>query len=165
MSDDKSWLYDLSGQQIAEFEGSSPRFTEDGQRLVTSSDSDNKSRLYDLSGQQIAEFEGSDPSFTKDGQRLVTNILDEDISRIYDTAGNLLAEFPGSTFYQSQQLGYQQLGFTSDGNYLFTRTNDGFYHLWQLDDGLDDLLARGCDWVRPHLQANPDEERAAFCRK
>ncbi|MGB7085545.1 MAG: hypothetical protein WBD47_08325, partial [Phormidesmis sp.] len=123
-------------------------------------DSDNKSRLYDLSGQQIAEFEGSDPSVTKDGQRLVTNILDEDISRIYDTAGNLLAEFPGSVSYQ-----YQQLGFTADGNFLFTRTNDGFYHLWQLDDGLDDLLARGCDRVRPHLQANPDEKRADFCRQ
>lgn len=143
------------------FEGSYSSFSEDGQRLVTSSFSDNNtSRLYDLSGQLIADFEGSYSRFSEDGQRLVTTISDEDISHVYDTAGNLLAEFPGSVFNQRRQL-----GFTTDGNYLFTRTNDGFYHLWQLDDGLDDLLARGCDWVRPHLQANPEETRAAFCRQ
>ena len=74
-SDNKSWLYDLSGQQIAELQGSYPSFTEDGQRLVTYSTSDNRSWLYDLSGQQIAEFEGSYPSFSEDGQRLVPPLI------------------------------------------------------------------------------------------
>jgi hypothetical protein len=155
----KSWLYELSGQLIEEFEGSSPSFSADGQRLVTFSDEANKSLLYELSGQLIKEFEGSSPSFSADGQRLVITILDEDISHVYDTAGNLLATFPGSVSIQDEQL-----GFTPDSKHLFTKTNDGDYHLWQLDNGLDDLITRGCDWVRPYLQANPEEERAAFCR-
>jgi hypothetical protein len=155
-----SWLYDLSGQQLAKFKGREPQFSKDGQRLITFSEEEDTSWLYDLSGQRIAEFEGRSPSFSADGQRLVTSLVDEDISNVYDTTGTLLAEFPGSVVsYQDEQL-----GFTPDGNHLFTRANDGEYHLWQLDNGLDDLIARGCDWVRPYLQANPEETRAAFCK-
>lgn len=155
-----SWLYDLSGRLLAEFKGSFSEFSKDGQRLITFSDEAGTSWLYDLSGQQLAEFKGSFSEFSEDGQQLVTDVADKDISRIYDTAGTLLAEFPGSVHSDQDE----QLGFTPDDKHLFTRTNDGDYHLWQLDNGLDDLIAQGCDWVRPYLQANPEETRADFCK-
>ncbi len=90
----------------------------------------------------------------------MTTVTSEDISLIYDADGKLLAEYPGSVIGG----GGDDLGFTPDGTRLITKSNDGLYHVWQLDDGLDDLLARGREWARPYLQANRDTEtRAAFC--
>lgn len=80
----------------------------------------------------------------------------------YDATGKLLAEYPGSVF---NQLGnWSDLGFTPDGTRLITQSNDGLNHIWHLDNDLEDLLARGCEWAKPYLQANQETEtRAAFC--
>ncbi len=197
-SDSQSRLYDLSGNELAAFEGDFISFSDDGQRLVTYSDSDSQSRLYDLSGHEPAAFEVDFSGFSDDGQQfvvyspkeqisrfynlsgqptgldlkgsfsefspnqqyIVTTVFSEDISQIYDTAGKLLAEYPGSVFSGRGS----DLGFTPDSTQLITQSNDGLYHIWQLDDGLEDLLASGCEWVKPYLKANQKTEtRAAFC--
>ena len=159
-SDSRTRLYDLSGNEIAAFDGEFRSFSDDGQRLIIYSPKDKLSHFYDLAGQLVGpeSVKGSFKEFSPDQKYFVTTALSEDISLVYDAAGRLLAEYPGSVFGQGD------LGFTPDRTRLATKTNDGFYHIWQLDDGLGDLLARGCDWVRPYLQANPEEERAAFCR-
>ncbi|NEQ55784.1 MAG: hypothetical protein F6K11_37730 [Leptolyngbya sp. SIO3F4] len=46
-----------------------------------------------------------------------------------------------------------------------TISNDGFLHLWRLDNGLDELIAQGCERVRPYLlsDAGKGETRGQFC--
>ena len=159
-SDSTNRLYDLSGNELGSFEGEFRGFSDDGQRLVAYSNNSKISQFYDWSGNpERAEFGGNFSEFHPDQDRLVTTVFDEDISRIYDRAGILLAEYPGSVFGNKSSL-----GFTPDGNHLLTLTNDGYLHLWQLDDGLDDLLTRGCNYVRPYLLANPDVRPDHPCR-
>ncbi|MEM6449408.1 MAG: AAA-like domain-containing protein [Cyanobacteria bacterium P01_D01_bin.105] len=165
-SDDTSRLYDGLGTELNTLSGEPWRFSEDGNRLVTYSSSDDTSRLYAINtGKQIGNpFKGFFREFHPDGQYLVTTIRNENISHVYDLSGNLLAEYLGSvTDDQNQTESDAALGFTADGKHLITISNDGYFHRWPLDDGLDDLLAKGCDWVRPHLQSNPEETRAQFC--
>jgi hypothetical protein len=158
-SDNQSRLYDLSGKELAAFEGIFPSFSEDGQRLIVYSSEDKISRFYDLSGQSTGlDLRGEFGEASPDQKYLITTVASEDISLVYDASGKLLAESPGSL------SGQGDLGFTPDSRQILTKTNDGFYHLWPLDNGLEDLLARGCDWVRPYLQTHPEEDRAAFCR-
>ncbi len=156
--DSFSRLYDASGQLLASLNGSSPVLNEAAQAIATRSHSKDTTYLHDFSGQLIATLPGMFGGFSEDKQKMVITVADEDISRVYNTNGDLLAEFPGTLTHQQDKL-----GFTPDSDYLFTRTQDGYYHLWHLDNGLQDLLAQGCDWVRPYLQANPEEERARFC--
>ena len=73
---------------------------------------------------------------------MLTTVFSEDSSLVYNAAGRLLAEYPGSVF------GPGDLGFTPDSTRIVTQSSDGYHHVWQLDNGLDDLLVRGCDWVR-----------------
>ena len=162
-SDNRSWLYDRSGKELATVEGSSPSFSADGQRFAVYSHKEQLSRFYDLSGQSTGlELKGDFSEASSSQQYLVTTVSSEDISLVYDATGKLLAEYPGSVFFDSGS--WSDLGITPDGTRLITRSDDGFHHIWQLDNGLDDLLARGCEWARPYLQANRDTEtRAAFC--
>ena len=161
-SDEKARLYDLSGNELAALEGNFRGFSDDGQQFAVYSSQDQRSRLYSLSGQPTnVEIKGLYSEFSPNQQYIVTTVASEDISLIYDTAGNLLAEYPGSLSSDGQG---SDLGFTPDSSQLITQSNDGLYHVWQLDDGLDDLLASGCEWARPYLQVNRDTEtRAAFC--
>jgi WD40 repeat protein len=164
-SEGKSRLYNLSGTEIAQYEGSFRGFGEDSQRLVTYSYSDRKSRLYNLFGTQIAQYDGNFREFSEDGQRLVTTLRDQDISRVYSVSGILLAEFSGSVFDVSNTRRFlpDSLGFTPDGQHLLTRSSDGYIHLWRLDNGLDDLLERGCTLAQEYLRNHPEETRAQFC--
>ncbi|MBE9177265.1 PD40 domain-containing protein [Oculatella sp. LEGE 06141] len=187
-------LYDLSGNRLAEFEGSFAEFSPDGQRLVASLSIDgNRTRLYNLSGNQLAEFEGSSASFSPDGQRLVTFSYryGENSIRLYDLSGNPLAEFEGrfvSFSPDGQQLVVASddgttrlynlsgdvlaefLGSASDlspnGKYLITFLPNGVGRLWRVDNGLDNLLAQGCAWLRQgYFTTHPEAlERLSVCQ-
>ena len=160
-SNGKIRLYDLLGKELAQFEGESYNFSPDGQNLLTFSHRERKSRLYDLTGTVLIEYENlAFQEFSPDAKRLITTVRDENISKIYDISGNLLAEFSGSVV-----SGLDTLGFSPDNQHILTTSNDGYFHLWQLDNGLDDLLARGCARVQLYLQSHPQEQRAGFCRK
>jgi WD40 repeat protein len=95
---------------------------------------------------------------------LITTIADENISKVYDLSGNLLAEFSGSVFDNQDRRLSQSLGFSPSDQHILTLSNDGYLQLWQLDNGLDDLLTRGCARVQVYLQSHPEEKRAGFCR-
>ncbi|NJL41757.1 MAG: hypothetical protein HC899_37570 [Leptolyngbyaceae cyanobacterium SM1_4_3] len=146
------------------FQGAFRGFSDDGQRLVSYSNADNTSRLYDLSGTELGSFQGAFRGFSDDGQRLVTSLQDEDISKVYDLSGNLLAEFTGSTFDSNpnRRLLRSSLGFSPDGQRLMTVSGDGYIRLWPIDNGLDDLLAQGCERLEGYFRANP-EERLEGC--
>ncbi|MEN8446358.1 MAG: WD40 repeat domain-containing protein, partial [Cyanobacteria bacterium J06555_13] len=175
----RSRLHDLNGNEIRSFEDSSPRFIDALQQIAVYSADDESTEFYDFAGQvtgptsQGQTIQGRFKAYSPSGEYFVTNAYREDISRVYDAAGRLQAEFPGAVFersssdtvYISLEKPTNSLGFTPDGQRLLTQTKDGVYHLWTLDNGLEDLLARGCDWVRPYLDKNENETRAAFCRQ
>ena len=74
------------------------------------------------------------------------------ITRLYDSNGNLLAEYPG---YDAQ--------FTPDQRHLVVKSaTSDLLEVWPIDNGLDDLLARGCHWLR-HYFVNYPEKKPDVC--
>ncbi|WP_071777278.1 WD40 repeat domain-containing protein [Coleofasciculus chthonoplastes] len=54
--------------------------------------------------------------------------------------------------------------FSPDGQRIVTASDDKTARVWRTD-GLDSLLAQGCDWLNQHLIFNPqDLETLAVCQ-
>ena len=49
---------------------------------------------------------------------------------------------------------------SDDGQYLITSLDNTTHRIWRLDNGLDDLLARGCNLLESYFTANPDHRQA-----
>ncbi len=160
---DCSRLYGLSDKLLAKLEGRYPRFSPDGKFVLTFAT--DGSQLYNLSGKQLAKLQGSYVRFSSDRKWILSSSNEEDISRIYDLLGNLVAEYPGSTLIADRSQSHKlTLGF-KDGNHLLTLSNDGRLQSWPIDNGLDDLLAQGCNQLKNYLTANPQEmKKLEFCR-
>ncbi|MBD2054840.1 AAA-like domain-containing protein [Oculatella sp. FACHB-28] len=157
-------LYDLAGNELVSLGRLFRGFSENGQRLVTYSFADNTTHLHGLSGNELVPpLQGEFGGFSNDGQRLVTSLQNENTSQIYDLSGNLLAEFTGSTINQTFHRDLS-LGFSPDGQRLMTVSGDGYIRLWPIDNGLDDLLAQGCERLEGYFRANP-EERLEVCEE
>lgn len=130
----------------------SASFSPDGKRVVTAS-GDSTARVWDVSGKQLAELKGHQEwvrsaSFSPDGKRVVT-ASDDKTARVWDVSGKQLAELKG---HQGMVL---SASFSPDGKRIVTASNDGTARIWRADD-LDQLLARGCDWLSGYLQNSPD---------
>ncbi|KAF3885987.1 MULTISPECIES: WD40 domain-containing protein [Nostocales] len=148
-------LWNLQGKQLGEFQAHHRRincvnFSLNGQQLATAS-SDGNARLWDLQGNQLAEFKGhqgwvSSVCFSPDGQTLATGSSDG-TARIWDLQGNQLAEFKG------HQRRVTCVSFSPNGQYLATASDDGTAKLWRVEN-LEQLLARGSDWLRDYSIAN-----------
>lgn len=91
---DTSYLYDLSGNQIAQFEGQFSGFSPNGQRLVTYAYTIDKSYLYNIWGRRLADFSGKFLRFSSDGQYVMTETYNRDQgnsqNHVYDLLGNQL---------------------------------------------------------------------------
>ena len=162
-------LWDLSGKQIAAFKGNygavtSISFSPKEQILAIASD-DGLPRLLDLSGNpiypicQLWEHQGRvlSVSFSPNGQILAT-ASDDGTARLWNLSGNLLAEFKG------HQDAVTSVSFSSDGKYLATASDDGTARLWRVET-LDELLARGCDWLKYYLASHPEaREKLKVCQ-
>jgi WD40 repeat protein len=68
---------------------------------------------------------------------------------VWDLQGNQLTEFKG------HQDWINSVSFSPDGQYLATASSDGTAKLWRIEN-LDQLLVRGCDWLRDYLTTNPN---------
>jgi len=89
---DNSYLYDLSGNQLAQFQGIFSKFSTDRQRVITFSERNSTSYLYDLSGSQLAQFQGRHHTFSRDGQWIMVFFTNH-YSYLYNRFGNQLARF------------------------------------------------------------------------
>ncbi|XWK90425.1 MAG: AAA-like domain-containing protein [Phormidium sp.] len=155
-------LWDLSGNQIREFAGNDVCFSPNGEYIATASE-DCTAKLWYLSGNQKVEFTGhkdwiSSVKFSPDGQRLATASNDGTL-KLWDLSGNQIAEF------KAHKEGINSLSFSPDGKYLATASDDGTVRLWRVET-LDELLARGCEWLKYYFASHPEAlQQLKVCQK
>ena len=88
-------------------------------------------------------------SFSPDGQLILT-ASDDNTARLWDIKGNLLAELTG------HQGGVNSASFSPDGQRILTASRDNTARLWRVEN-LDQLLARGCNWLQDYFLTHPEE--------
>ncbi|EKF00473.1 MULTISPECIES: AAA-like domain-containing protein [unclassified Tolypothrix] len=165
-SDKTVRVWDIIGKLLAELKGHegwvySASFSADGQRIVTAS-SDKTARVWDITGKLLAELKGHQgvvysASFSADGQRIVTASFDK-TARVWDITGKLLAELKGHEGWVNSA------SFSADGQRIVTASRDDTARVWRVG-GLDDLLGRGCDWLKDYLATHDEaRERLKMCQ-
>ena len=153
-------IYNLANRNLLQVKGVDAKFNADGKYVVvtTLSDSsgrldDGVSRLYDNTESLVQEFPGSHAIFSPDGKQVFVSSTTG--TRVYDLQGQLLNVFPGihPVLSQNQQF---LITFSSEG---------GTGRLWQMDNGLDDLIERGCTWLDSYFVNNPEAfDRLKVCQ-
>jgi len=163
-----AYLWSLDGDRQASFEGSFAGFTPDGQGLVTDGwvNGQSSARLWNLNGEEQASFAGSFRGFIPNNQGLMTD-SGNDTTLLWNFQGDLLAEVLGVVRSKTDVLA-GATGFSEDGRFLLTAPADLnqplTYRIWPMDNGLDDLLARGCKLLSNHFRANPSQrEELGIC--
>jgi WD40 repeat protein len=162
-------------------------FSPDGQRFVTASD-DRTARLWDLSGKLLAVLKGHQDnvrsaSFSPDGKHLVT-ASDDKTARLWDLSGNPLvvlrhqsmvytAKFSpdgkhlvtasGKTaqlwkWSNKPKPAILSVSLSLDGKSLVTVYDDGTVRLERVKS-LDQLLLRGCNWLKDYFATHPEEQK------
>jgi WD40 repeat protein len=159
-------LWDLSGNQIIEFRGHKDQvmsisFSPNGHYIATTS-FDHTAVLWDLSGNQITQFWGHQGGVLKvcfsPNSECIATASQDGTARIWDLSGNQIAEFRG------HQGWIGDVSFSPDGKYLATASDDGTARLWRVET-LDELLARGCDWLKYYLASHPEAgEKLKVCQ-
>jgi len=160
-------LWNLSGQQMSEFKGHRGRvdcesFSPDGRYLATGG-IDGTVRLWDLSGHELAKWQGHRGtvyyiSFNPNGQQIATGGSDG-FAQLWDLSGRKIAEWKGNSRYKSVYT----LSFSPDGRYLATAGTGGL-QIWRIG-GLDELLARGCNWLKDYFVTHPEAlEKLEVCQ-
>jgi WD40 repeat protein/O-acetyl-ADP-ribose deacetylase (regulator of RNase III) len=164
-ADGTARFWQKSGQQLLEFNGQHGRvytlsFSPDGQYLATGG-TGGTVRLWDLSGQQLAQWQSHQGtvyciSFNLNGQQIATAGADG-MAKLWDLSGRQLAQWqsPNNSVYSV-------VSFSPDGQCLAT-VGTGGLQIWRIG-GLDELLARGCDWLKDYFVAHPEAlEKLEVC--
>lgn len=126
-------------------------FSPDSQMIVSGSD-DRTIKLWNLDGKIQQFFSGHgdrivDICFSPDGKILVSGSEDYTVI-IWSLDGKFRHILSG---HHSSIIGIQ---FSEDGKTLISVSSDGMVKFWNFD--LDDLLTKGCDWLRDYLKTNPE---------
>jgi WD40 repeat protein len=160
-------LWNKQGHLIQELKGhqkwiSSVIFSPDGQRIATGS-GDGTIHLWDKQGNSIQKLKGhqgavTSVTFSPDGQLIATS-SDDNTARLWNKQGDPISEFEG------HRDTVNSVTFSPDGQVIATASSDGTTRLWQVE-GLDQLLVRGCDWLKDYLATHPNDlEILESCRK
>jgi WD40 repeat protein len=159
-------LWNLSGQHLAQFDTHldpirSVTFSSDGQLLATAGGVSTV-QLWNLQRRQLAQWNTGQEkvlavSFSPDGQRLATAGWDGTV-RLWDLSGRLIAQWKG------HEGEITSMSFSLNGQRLATTGEDGTVRQWRIE-GLDELLSRGCDWLKDYLTTHPEElEKLEVCQ-
>jgi len=151
-------LWHLDGTLVQTFEGhtnsiNSVSFSPDGQTIASASD-DSTVKLWHLDGTLVQTFEGHTSSvyivsFSPDGQTIASASRDCTV-KLWRLDGTLLQTFEGHSDW------VRSVSFSPDGQMIASASCDRTVMLirWNLD--LDELLVRGCNWLRDYLKTNPN---------
>ena len=152
-------LWDIAtGKEITTLKGhnngvSSVSFSPDG-KTIASGSRDKTIKLWDIAiSKEITTLKEhnngvSSVSFSPDGKTLVSGNWDKTIKLWDVVTGQEINTLIGHSDSVSS------VSFSPDGKTLVSGGDDNTVILWNFD--LDDLLVRGCNWVRPYLQHNPN---------
>ncbi|BAZ14276.1 WD-40 repeat protein [Calothrix sp. NIES-4071] len=163
--DNTARIWDLTGKQLAILQGhqntvSGAQFSPDGKLIVTAS-ADTTARVWDISGKLLFELPNQDyvssAQFTKDGKYIITSAANK--VRVWDLSGRQIAE------YQHEEKSIASAIPSPDGKKIMTITLfDNRLRVWRLDN-LDNLITRGCDWLKDYLATHPQaSQRLKMCK-
>jgi len=157
-------LWNLSGQQLRKIKGHegeilSVNFSPDGQHLV-STGTDTTIRIWNLYGKELNKFSTGQggvlsATFSPDGQLLATAGQDG-TTQLWLPSGQLISQFNG------HEGRVYSVSFSPDGKNLVTVGRDGMVKRWRVE-GLDELLKRGCWWLKDYFVTHPNAPR--ICAK
>jgi len=88
-----------------------------------------------------------DVSFSPDGQ-IIASTGDDETVKLWSLNGSEITTLTGN------KGGGYSVRFSPNGKVIATGDYEGTIVLWNLD--LDDLIVRGCNWVRDYLKTNPN---------
>jgi WD40 repeat protein len=156
-------LWNLEGRELKILSGhgsivSSVAFSPDGKTIATGS-YDKTVKLWNLEGRELKTLSShsnwvSSVVFSPDGKTIATGSYDNTV-KLWNLEGQELKTFSGhsSSVYS--------VAFSPDSKTIASASRDQIVKLWNLD--IDDLMAKGCEWVRGYLMNNPnasDSDRA-----
>ncbi|AKG21461.1 hypothetical protein IJ00_09310 [Calothrix sp. 336/3] len=166
----------LSGEQVSQFNSdqvtiNSASISPDGKSIATVG---KDTRIWDFSGKQLVVLDQSSifsnnfvpdgqrstqgqvfsSSFSPDGQFIATG--GRGIIQLWHVTGGQLAEY---TIPEEEAI--NGISFSPDGKLITAIGSGGTVRVWRLE-GLDDLLTRGCHWLKDYFVTRP-ELRKEIC--
>jgi WD40 repeat protein len=149
-------LWNRQGKRLLSFQShqgwvGNVLFRANGKQIVTVG-RDGTVRLWNLAGQEEEQFRAHlggilSATLSPEGQRLATGGQDGTV-RLWTLSGQPIAQFEG------HQGAVYNVGFSPDGQSLLTVGQDDWIKHWQTQN-LDQLLDRGCDWLRDYQITHP----------
>jgi len=166
-------LWNLSGQKLNQWQSYQGEvwnvsFSPDGQCIASAGD-DGTIKLWNLSGQQLNQWKVHQRwlncvSFSSDGQYITTTSDDGKIT-FWNLSGQQLNQGQEhqdrvwSVIFKGLAL-----SFSPDEKRVATGGRDGTIKLAQVE-GLDELLCRGCDWLKDYFVTHPEAlEKLEVCQ-
>ncbi|NER45829.1 MAG: hypothetical protein F6J92_03910 [Symploca sp. SIO1A3] len=160
-------LWSLDGTLLRSFEGHTDpiygiNFSPDGE-MIASASLDRTIKLWGVEGILLRTLEGHTDqvwgvSFSPNGEMIASASLDKTV-RLWSLDGTLLRTFEGHT---DRACG---VSFSPNGKMIASAGIDRTVRLWiiepedlilDLDVKLNNLLKKGCHWIRDYLKTNPN---------